>query len=233
MDFDFTSCEKLLGYTFNDKSLLINAFTHASYVNEHKGVKSNERLEFLGDSILGYVISEALYEKFPNDDAGLLTLKKQALVSKKPLSKAINDAKLNTFLILGEGEKSEVGKLSLSENLFEAIVAVIYLDGGIDNAKRFIFSHLDVLSVCDIPSKSADLIDYKSKLLYLVQDKKFGDLEYCEIEKSGPQHKPIFTMGVKINGKLIATASGTSHKEGEKAAAKIALSILQSEDFKP
>lgn len=230
MNFDVFSCEKQIGYTFKDKQLLINAFTHASFVNEHKNSQSNERMEFLGDSILGFVVAEELYRRFPNEDEGALTLKKQALVSKKPLSAAIIKVGLNKFLQLGEGERLSKSKINLSENLFESIVAAIYLDGGLASAKNFIFSLLSVDSCLNVVTKEEVLTDYKSQLLHFVQQNKLGEIEYFEVSKSGPPHKPIFTMAVKVNGKTIATAEGSSHKDGEKSAAKIALSILQSEE---
>ncbi len=232
MKFDVNACEKLLGYSFKDKNLLINAFTHSSYTNEHKDFASNERLEFLGDSVLGYVIAEKLYKAYPNDDEGTLSLKKQALVSKQPLSKAAISAGLDRFLILGEGEQREKNRTSISENLFESLVAAIYLDGGIKNAEKFILKHLDPLSA-DITEKNVEnLVDYKSRLLHIVQQKRLGNIEYDEISRSGPPHAPLFEMAVKLNGKTLATAKGHSHKEAEKTAAKTAITILQSEDFR-
>ncbi len=231
MNFDLNGCEEVIGYKFSDKRLIINAFTHSSYTNEHKEFSSNERLEFLGDSILGYIIAKKLYNVCPLDNEGTLTLKKQALVSKKPLSGAIINAGLDKFLILGEGEQKENNKISISENLFEAIVAAIYLDGGMENAEKFVFKFLETSSI-DIKEKSVDnLVDYKSQLLHLVQQKRLGNLEYVEISKNGPPHAPIFEMAVKINGKIIAVEKGRSHKEAEKNAAKTAIIILQSEDF--
>ena len=230
MEFNYKDCERLIGYEFKDKSLLINAFTHSSYTNEHKDFSSNERLEFLGDSILGFVITEALYQTFPFDDEGDLTLKKQALVSKTPLSNAIIKAWLDKFLILGEGERYKQNKINLAENLFEAIVAVIYLDGGIEPTKKFIFSHLNIKEVKIEEQKKDQLIDYKSRLLYHVQKEKLGDIDYFEVSRTGPSHKPTFVMAVKVGNKVIATAQGSSHKEGEKLAAKSALKILQSEE---
>lgn len=231
MNFDVNACEKLLGYSFKDKKLLIKAFTHSSYTNEHKDFASNERLEFLGDSVLGYVIAECLYKDYPQDDEGSLTLKKQALVSKHPLSKAVIAAGLDRFLILGEGEQREKNRTNISENLFESLVAAIYLDGGIKNAEKFILKHLDPLSA-DITKKSVDLVDYKSQLLHIVQQKRLGNIEYDELSKSGPPHLPLFEMAVKVGGKTLATGKGRSHKEAEKSAAKTAITILQSEDFR-
>lgn len=230
MNFDVKECEKIIGYVFKDKSLIINAFTHSSYTNEHKNYPSNERMEFLGDSILGYVVAEKLYLEFSNKDEGFLTLKKQSLVSKTPLSKAIVKIGLDKHLILGEGEQKSGKKQSLYENLFESIVAAIYLDAGIDEARKFILSTLDFNDE-DFYSDCVD-DDYKSKLLHLVQQRRLGEIEYFEVTKSGPAHAPVFVMGVKIQGKTLATATAPSHKKGEQLAAKAAIDILQSEDFR-
>lgn len=230
MNFDVKKCEKIIGYVFNDKSLIINAFTHSSYTNEHKNYPSNERMEFLGDSILGYVVAEKLYYDFPDKDEGFLTLKKQSLVSKTPLSKAIVKTGLDKYLILGEGEQKSAKKQNLCENLFESVVAAIYLDGGIDFARKFILSTLDFNN----ENFDFDCVDddYKSKLLHMVQQRRLGEIEYFEVSKSGPAHAPEFVMGVKIEGKILATATASSHKKGEKLAAKAAIDILQSEDFR-
>ncbi len=230
MKFNYNECENLIGYVFNDKNLLLNAFTHSSYANEHKEYKSNERLEFLGDSILGFVITEYLYENLDKTDEGKMTVIKQNLVSKKPLSSAIIKKGLQNFLISGEGERKDANLTNISENLFEAIVAAIYLDGGISKAKEFIFSLLDL---SDIPKGylADDSIDYKSRLLHLTQFYKLGEIEYYEISKTGPDHKPIFLMGVKVGNRFLSSGKGSSHKEGEKLASKKALEILQKEGF--
>lgn len=231
MNFDFCKCESLIGYVFKDKNLLINAFTHSSYSNEHKEFKSNERLEFLGDSVLGLVVSEYLYKNYSQSAEGKMTVLKQGLVSKKPLSTAIMNKGLDKFLMLGEGEKKETARTNISENLFEAIVASIYLDGGLKNAEKFIFSMLDLSEASQNSSSDVDTTDYKSKLLRLSQCHKLGDIEYYEISKTGPDHKPVFLMGVRLGGRNMATGQGSSHKEGEKFASKKAIEILQSEGY--
>lgn len=232
MIFDYKECERLIGYTFKDKDLLVNAFTHSSFTNEHKEYISNERLEFLGDSILGFVVTDRLYKLFPTADEGDLTVKKQSLVSKRPLSRAILNLGLQKFLLTNDSDYEGHNKINLAENLFEAIVAAIYLDGGLAPAAKFIFSLLDPKSTKQITRSNEKTIDYKSQLLHLAQTKRLGKIEYFQISSEGPPHKPTFVMGIKINGKLIATGKGPSHKEGEKIAAKQAINILQSEDFK-
>ena len=146
MIFYIHDCEQKLGYSFKDKNLLRQCFTHASYSHEHKSEKSNERLEFFGDAILEYVISEYLFEKYPDEDEGKLTKRRQDLVSGAPLSAAIKNCGLDEFILFGEGERKNAhgGHDAACENLFEAIVAGIYSDegGGIEAAKKFIFDKL-------------------------------------------------------------------------------------------
>lgn len=230
---DYAGAEKAIGYVFKDKSLLINAFTHSSFTNEHKDCKSNERLEFLGDSILGYIIAEDLFKKYPDDDEGMLTLKKQSLVSKTPLSQATISAGYDRFLLLGEGGKRELttSKTSLCENLFEALVAAIYLDGGITSAKKFVFSHLSAKDAATEANVGDSIADYKSELLHIVQKRHLGEITYEEVSKTGPSHAPLFKMVLKIDSKPISIGTGSSHKIAEKSAAKAAIEILQSEDF--
>ena len=129
MIFDVGNCEEIIGFSFKDKSLLRQCFTHSSFSHEHKSFGNNERLEFFGDSILGYCVAEYLYKKYPSADEGELTEMKQNLVSHKPLSEAIERLGLGEFVLYGEGEKHNFkNRSAVCENLFEAIVAGIYLD---------------------------------------------------------------------------------------------------------
>ena len=152
MIFFMHECEEVLGYTFKDKVLLRACFTHSSYAHEHGGEKNNERLEFFGDSILGFVTAEYLMAKYPDLDEGRLTAYKQQLVSREPLSRAIEKSGLDQFLMYGEGEKknSKENHQSANENLYEAIVAGIYIDGGIEEVKKFVkrtlFSKININS---------------------------------------------------------------------------------------
>ena len=226
-------CESQIGYQFKDKNLLIKAFTHASYTNENASAKDNERLEFLGDSVLGLVVAERLFLTVKEGDEGCLTRLKQRLVSKKPLSKSIIDAGLDKLIIMGKGEQKqfEGGRVSITENLFEAIVGAIYLDGGITPAKEFIFKMLDfdrVLSQTDDLSNNNS--DHKTSLQHFVQKNKLGEIQYKEISVSGPPHNPTFTMAVIINDKVIATEQGQSHKKAEQRAAFKALQILTNKE---
>lgn len=223
-------CEEKLGYSFKDKTLLRLCFTHPSYAHEHGGVKNNERLEYFGDSILGFITAEYLMQKFPNADEGLLTDYKQQLVSCEPLSNAIDKSGLYEFLMFGEGERknSPEHHRSAKENLFEAIVAGIYMDGGLEEAKKFVKRTL-FNKVQLARAKSSDLslscrpTDYKGKLQEYVQKYKLGTLLYVEKERTGPDHEPMFTMAVTVNDKELAFAKGRKKSDAEKEAARLAL----------
>ena len=223
-------CEEKLGYSFKDKTLLRLCFTHPSYAHEHGGVKDNERLEYFGDSILGFITAEYLMQKFPDAKEGLLTDYKQQLVSCEPLSMAIEKSGLYEFLMFGEGEKrsSPEKHRSAKENLFEAIVAGIYIDGGLEEAKKFVKRTL-FNKVQLVKAKSNDMAlscrptDYKGKLQEYVQKYKLGTLLYVEKDRTGPDHEPMFTMAVVIDDKEIAFAKGRKKSDAEKEAAKIAL----------
>ena len=228
-------CEQIIGYTFKNKALLKTAFTHSTYTNENGGL-NNERLEFLGDSVLGLIVSEMLYEKFKDVDEGFLTIKKQALVSKSPLSEAIIKHNLDKFILLGQGGERQfkTNRTNLAENLFEAITAAIYLDGDFECAKRFVFKMLDVkkLILSDGEGAGAIANDYKTKLQHFVQSKHLGDIKYEEVSSEGPPHDRIFTMAVIIDKTVYGVGKGKSHKLAGHEAAKNALKILQGEDNK-
>ena len=219
---DFKECEKALNYSFKNKNLLFQCFTHASYANEHKNVYDNERLEFFGDSILGFIVTEYLFDKYQQNE-GSLTAIKQKIVSKKPLAKASIHWGFDKFLMLGEGEKRQTAnsRESLCENLFESIVASIYIDGGLKEAKRFVFDKL--ISILDFENQT----DSKSEFQEYVQKRKLGEIEYVEVSVSGPAHKPVFTFSVSLNGKILATESGSSKQEAQKKCALTALKKLK------
>ena len=235
MIFYMHECEEKLGYSFKDKTLLRLCFTHPSYAHEHGGVRNNERLEYFGDSILGFITAEYLMQKFPNADEGVLTDYKQQLVSCEPLSRAIEKSGLYEFLMFGEGERrnSPEHHRSAMENLFEAIVAGIYMDGGLEEAKKFVRRTLFTKTQL-VGTKNSDKTlscrptDYKGKLQEYIQKYKLGTLLYVEKERTGPDHEPMFTMAVMVNDKEIAFAKGRKKSDAEKEAAKIALEKYQS-----
>ena len=234
MIFFMHECEDKLGYSFKDKTLLRLCFTHPSYAHEHGGIKNNERLEFFGDSILGFITAEYLMDKFPDANEGLLTAYKQQLVSAEPLSKAIEKSGLYEFLMFGEGEKknSPEHHRSARENLFEAIVAGIYLDGGIEEAKKFVkrtlFSKTNLVGGVKNKVKDNKPTDYKGKLQEYVQKNKLGTLLYVVKERSGPDHDPLFTVAVTVDDKELAFAKGRKKSDAEKEAARLALESFES-----
>ena len=224
-------CEEKLGYSFKDKELLRRCFTHSSYSNEHGNGKNNERLEFFGDSILGFLAAEYLTEKFPTADEGKLTAYKQQLVSKQPLAAAIKRGGLDEYMLYGEGEKKNVlNHEAARENLFEAIVAGIYVDGGIENAKKFVKKFLfSKTRLSENPvlkeekkAESPKVTDYKSLLQIFVQKRKIGDIVYKEKSVSGPAHSPTFEMEVSVGGKVMGGGKGKTKSEASKAAAEVA-----------
>ena len=226
MIFPIHECEEKLGYSFSDKALLRTCFTHNSYANEH-GVESNEKLEFLGDSVLSFTVAEHLYKTCSGDE-GDLTKLRAGLVSTLPLSRAACDCGLDKFMLLGEGEKKNGVRDTMCENLFEAIVGGIYLDGGVEKAKKFIYDKLINASAGGTLGKSPLNIDYKSRLQEMVQaGRKKGRIEYVVLGKNGPDHAPTFTCGVNIDGALIASGDGSSKKNAEQKAAEKAINKLK------
>ena len=220
MIFLLTEVENQIGYSFKDKELLRQCFTHASYNNDNKKKRDNERLEFLGDSILGFVVADYLYKNKHNDE-GIMTENKQGIVSKKPLANAIDKLSLHKYLL-----KNETLKVtdSLKENLFEAIVAGIYLDGGLEEARKFITKNL-ILKLKDINSVTSS--DFKSEINEFCAKQKLGIVKYNLKSKKGSDHAPLFEVEAILNDKVLASGSGNSKKLAEQMAAESALKKLK------
>ncbi len=236
MIFVMYECEERIGYSFKDKTLLRTCFTHSSYSHEHS-CKNNELLEFFGDSILGFVVTEYLFSKYPGESEGILTVYKQQIVSRKPLAQAIVRLGLNDYILYGEGEKRNTPEHheASCENLYEALVAGIYLDGGEDEARNFIkrtllnrFKPEKKSAAEEIPraSQSTKSENYKGRLQEYVQKNKLGEIAYREIGKTGPAHDPVFTVAVYVDGKKFGEAGGKKKSEAEQNAAAIALGKL-------
>lgn len=215
--------EKAIGYRFNNISLLQNALTHSSYANErfHSGLKSNERLEFLGDSILGMVTAEYLYRNFPDRPEGDLSRMRADMVCEKSLAHIAEQLQLGQHLMLGNGEEQSGGRkrASILADAVESIIAACYLDGGIAPAKRFI----DTFVLTDVPVQRMHNVDYKTTLQEKIQQKKNQTLTYVLIEERGPDHDKWFEVEVQLNGAMIGRGCGTSKKRAEQDAAKNAL----------
>ncbi|MDD4002751.1 MAG: ribonuclease III [Clostridia bacterium] len=226
MIFDISEAENRIKYTFKDKILLRQAFTHSSYSNENNAL-SNERMEFLGDALLNFIIADFLYKKYPDIDEGELTQKRSSLVSAKPLSEAACGLKLEELILLGEGEKKSAYKsVNISADLFESVTAAIYLDGGIANAARFIKYALRK-NLSGKNSKS-DIIDYKSELSEYSQKKYGKKAKYKLIKQEGYAHMPSFTIAAIVDGKEYSPAKAESKKQAQQLAAENALNIIKN-----
>lgn len=225
------SIEKKLGVAFHDKNLLELAFIHRSYVNEHKDIKEhNERLEFLGDSILGLIISEYLFKNLPLTREGELSFLRSRLVEAKSCAYFVHKLGVSDYILLGKGEKQNEGKgrLSIQADLFEAIMGALFLDDGFEACKRFFFFHYldDVQKILKMPTQN-----WKALLQDLSQ-KNFQEMPiYNVIESLGPDHNKSFTVAVFIKNKVVAEGSGYSKKEAEQQAASRALRTLKPELF--
>lgn len=217
-----------LGVTFNNIDLLVTAFTHRSYVNEHrKTVKEhNERLEFLGDAVLELVSTEFLYAKF-DDPEGILTNWRSSLVRTESISAAAARNEFEPLLRLSRGEKrgTDRARAQILANCYEAVVGALYLDQGYDAAKEFITKSL--LVTFDEILKSGSWMDPKSHLQEIVQSKESHTPVYKVLSEEGPDHDKIFTVGVFVNGELKGKGSGPSKQMGQVAAAEAALLTYQ------
>ena len=218
--------EDNLNYKFNNIELLKNALTHSSFANESHGQKpSNERLEFLGDSVLSIIVSDYLYKNYPDMPEGQLTKLRASLVCEKSLYAFSQKLCLGDFLILGKGEEQTGGRtrVSILADAFEAVLAAMYLDGGIEVARK----HVMRFVLEELKSADDDVFkDYKTSLQEIIQRNPEERLTYILIAESGPDHDKCFTVEVKLNSNVIGTGSGKSKKQAEQMAAKQALELM-------
>jgi len=223
--------EKKLNYTFRDPGLLGEALSHSSYANEHRsaGLRSNERLEFLGDSVLGFVTAEFLFLQHPDLPEGDLTRIRAALVCEQSLYEVARKLDLGRYLKLGRGEEAGGGRerTSILADATEAVFAAVYLDGGIGAASTLI--HRVLLDAEKEKVVEERRRDYKTVLQELVQRQADQVLTYRMIGEEGPDHDKTFLAEVLLNGTQVGTGSGHSKKEAEQSAAKAALRKLEAE----
>ncbi len=220
------SLEEKLEYAFRDPALLENALTHSSRANESRGkLVSNERLEFLGDSILGMVVADHLYHNHPDLPEGELTRVRAALVCEESLVQAARELGLGNYLRLGKGEEAGGGRQrpSIQADAVEAVLAAVYLDGGLDPVRRIIGRYILTREVAGLTRPR----DYKTTLQELVQREGSQDLKYHLTGESGPDHNKRFCVEVTLNGVGVGVGSGRSKKEAEQMAAKAAIRQLQ------
>jgi ribonuclease-3 len=222
---DFSKFEGICGLVFRDKGLLRLAFTHRSYLNENRATESshNERLEFLGDAVLELLVTEYLYQKYPDSNEGDLTAYRASLVNAITLSEAAQKIQVNDFLLLSKGESKDTGKARqyILANTMEAIIGAIYLDQGYDAAKYFISKNLFHLIDKIIEDKT--WIDAKSKFQEKAQEKESTTPVYKTLKEEGPDHDKQFTVGVFLAKEQVAVGVGQSKQEAEQAAARQAL----------
>lgn len=215
--------EQALGYTFNDKTLLVTAFIHCSYVNEHRDIHfHNERLEFLGDSVIGMIIAEYLYRQFPEKPEGDLSSLRSRLVEASSCAAYLEKLDVENFLRLGKGERqtNSRGKLSIHADLFEAVVGAIFVDGGVDAAKKFIFDKLHE-EIDERIHSPAD--NWKALYQDLCQKHHHETPKYTVTGTSGPEHQKVFDVAVSLNDVVQGTGQGHSKKEAQQSAALKAL----------
>ncbi len=217
--------EDALGYHFQNEALLREALRHSSYANEHRGGESasNERLEFLGDSVLGFVTAEFLFRRHPDAPEGELTRVRARLVCEESLHEAAQKLDLGRYLCLGHGEEACGGRerASILADATEAVIAAVYLDGGIEAAGALI--HRLVLDGAAEDHAAKARRDYKTALQEFVQRRPAQSLSYCLMGESGPDHAKTFVMEVRLNGEPIGSGAGHSKKEAEQMAARDAL----------
>ena len=222
---NFEKLEESIGYTFKNKAFLKNALTHTSYANEHN-VDSNEKLEFLGDSILEFISSKYIYTKYPNLKEGEMTKVRADVVCEKSLYKVASKHNFSDFLFLGKSQILNNGcnRPSILADSVEAVIAAIYFDAGLNEAEKFIVNNLK--DYIEVASKNVGMKDYKTVLQEKLQVHGEVNILYTIIKEVGPDHDKVFTAEVSCNDKKLAIGEGRSKKAAEMEAAKIALESL-------
>jgi ribonuclease-3 len=219
------ACEKRVGYVFSDKELLLSALTHASGA-DHR-LLSNERLEFLGDAILGFVVCEELFNQFPEHLEGELTKIKSTVVSRRTCAKISRQLGLDEFMILGKGMTGDQPvPASLYADVFEALLAGLYLDGGMEVARKFIHNHL--LAEIEATANGETVINFKSHLQQIAQRHQGHPPVYLMIEETGPDHCKMFKVAAQIGKTTYTPAWGKNKKDAEQRAAGNALAEMES-----
>ncbi len=219
--------EAKLGHSFKNRELLVLAFVHRSFINEHKEVNDhNERLEFLGDSILGMLIADYLYRRFPDTPEGQLSYLRSRLVEASSCMEYVQKLDIESYLLMGKGERVNYGRgrTSILSDLFEAIIGAIYLDGGIEATSKFLFEHFSdsIEGILKQPVRN-----WKALLQDWCQKNFQRPPDYQVISESGPDHNKTFRIIVSINDRELGRGEGTSKKEAQQSAAQDALTRLK------
>lgn len=218
--------EQKLGYKFKNIDLLKNALTHSSYANEvRNGFSSNERLEFLGDSVLSVIVSDYIYRDYSNLPEGELTKLRASLVCEKSLCSFSRELELGKFLNLGKGEDHNGGRErdSILADAFESVLAAIYLDGGMESARNLVMNFV----LREVKNKNDEVFkDYKTTLQEIIQRNPEESVSYILTDEIGPDHNKVFTVEVRLNSNVIGTGKGKNKKQAEQMAAKQALQLM-------
>ena len=230
MPADTAGLEKTIGYVFKNRTLLHTALTHSSYSNEKRAhgdsESCNERLEFLGDSVLSLIVSDYIFSAYPDMPEGELSKVRAGTICEKALAEFARNIKLGDYLFLGRGEELTNGRErpSILADAFEALLASVYLDGSIDDVKHFLlpFVKEEISKIL----ASGHTADYKSILQQIVQQETGELLEYIPVREAGPAHKRIFTVEARLNNNVIGVGTAGSKREAEQIAAREALSLF-------
>jgi len=226
---NFPELEKKIGYNFKNLSLLTKALTHRSFLNEtsDKSAKSYERMEFLGDSVLGVTVADYLFKNYPRIDEGKMSKIRAAVVCEEALFDFAEEINLGKHIFISKGEEMSGGrnKPSILSDAAEAVIAAVYLDSDFDTAYNFVLYHLEK-RIKSAVNKSDNSLDYKSRL-HEYASSRGDDIKYSVIDESGPEHEKIFTVALLYNGKKAVTAEGHGKKRAEQQAAKLMLEKLK------
>jgi len=218
--------QEKLNYSFKDPTLLKSALTHSSYANENPktSMPNNERLEFLGDSLLGMTVALLIYNNKNKQTEGQMTTQRAELVCEKSLASIASELDLGSYLFLGKGEENGGGRSrpSILADAFEAVLAAMYIDGGFEPIKEFISGCLETRLNRPVQIYK----DYKTRLQEVVQLKQGQSLVYEMVSQQGPDHDKSFTVEVKVNGKTVGKGTGKSKKSAEQEAAKAAINVI-------
>lgn len=218
-----TELENIIGYCFKDKAILKEALTHKSFAGEHKSAHHNERLEFLGDSILGAIVADYIYCQCPHSEEGVLSKIKSNLVSRHNLYLWAKELELGRFLCLGHGELATGGRQrdSILSNAMEAVIGAVYIDGGYPAAEQVVLPWVRTQQL------KQDSGDYKSTLQEFIQKRSRHTPQYEVVQTVGPEHDKVFTVEVSLDGKLLGTGKGKNKKLAEQDAARDAYARLK------
>jgi ribonuclease III len=227
----FEALESELGYHFHDAALLLRSLTHSSHAHEKRTSEDNEQLEFLGDAVLGFVVSDFLCRAYPHFSEGQLSKLKGFFVSSANLVKYAEQLSLGNYLHLGKGEEKTGGraKQALLVDAFEAILGAMYIDGGLDASRQLIARFIGP-QISEIGGATGQVMDFKTALQELAQKRGLGPCRYVLAGEEGPSHQKLFTIEVELDGAIISSGMGLTKRAAEQAAAKQALEDFHQHD---